>query len=245
MHALVRDTKSNIYIGKNAGKRVRNHLKRATSSIEIISPYLSPELIADIKKMQDSGVDVHLVTTSEILKAPKSSRIIRELVEQLRTVRAKSLKIRKFALFLKWPIYLLILASFYFTYDGHIAIWQSGLFSIVALFILAMLLKIRVYDYHYEPSLKVTCLLSPGTVGYNSGVSLCHTKMYLIDGRIAFLGSLNYTWSGVKYNTESCIEVLDQASVHDLKKYFFELFNSGPKMDLTKLGPRNYREPKN
>jgi phosphatidylserine/phosphatidylglycerophosphate/cardiolipin synthase-like enzyme len=245
MYALVKGAKTNIYIGKNAGKRVRNHLKKASSSIGIISPYLSSELIADIREMQDSGVNVHLVTTSEILNAPKSGNIIRELVRQFRTVRHKSLKTRKIALLIRWPIYLAILASFYFTYKGNISIWQSGIFSVVALIILNRLLNIRVYDYYYETALKVTCLLSPGTVGYGNGVSLCHTKLYLIDGKTAFLGSLNYTWSGVKYNTESCIEVLDRESVQDLKKYFFEVFNSEQKMDLAKLGPRYFREPKN
>ena len=244
MYTLIKDTKADIYIGKNAGKRVRNHLKKATSSIEIISPYLSAELIADIKSIQDSGVDVHLVTTSEILTAPKSGNIVRELVRQLRTVRDKSLKIRKFALFARWPLYLIILASLYFTYDGPIVMWQSATFTIVALLVLTRLLNIRVYDYHYETTLKTTCLLSPGTVGYGKGVNLCHTKLYIIDNKTAFLGSLNYTWSGVKYNTESCIEVLDQTSVKDLKMYFFEVFDSEPQMDLVKLGPKYYREPK-
>jgi len=245
MYTFIQEAQTNIYIGKNAGKRVRSSIKNATSSIRIISPYLSDGLIKDLNKKQKEGIDIDLVTSSEILKAPKVGEIMRQLVEQVRTVRPKAMKIHNFGKLAFFPAILLFLGSGYMTYKGFINAWHCGGFVLGTILFLSLLGQIRTYDYSYRPTINTKCLLSPGTEGYGSGLSLFHAKIYVIDNKTAYLGSLNYTWPGMKYNIETCVEVLDLQSIQDLSSCLDLALEEGLEKDLLYYAPKFYTEPKN
>ena len=61
-----------------------------------------------------------------------------------------------------------------------------------------------------------------------------HMKSILIDDKIAFLGSMNFTKSGNQYNDENSIEIEDAAIVKYLKSNFLQLWNDIPDIYLTR-----------
>lgn len=51
-----------------------------------------------------------------------------------------------------------------------------------------------------------------------------HLKLIIIDNRVAFLGSLNFTNSGLNNNLESCIRIDDLATIQQLTDCYTELY---------------------
>ncbi|MBI9095277.1 MAG: phospholipase D family protein [Sphaerochaeta sp.] len=245
MHTYIWKAECGIYIGKNAGKRVLARIQEAQNSIAIISPYLSPELLADLSRKKAEGIDVQLVTSSEILKASKYPDIVRQLVTQVRTTRPTAIKIQRFAKIALYPVVALLLGGLVLATKGHIPTTPFILTAVGVLLPLFLLRKLRTYDYSYVPKINHTCLLSPGTEGYGSGLSLFHAKLYIIDGESAYLGSLNYTLSGTRYNFESCVEVTGPQEVQKLQEFFAMARWEEPAFDLTTHGSKFFKEPPN
>ncbi len=74
-----------------------------------------------------------------------------------------------------------------------------------------------------------------------------HGKIYIIDGHTAYLGSLNFTESGTKYNYETRIRITELEAVKKIDKEFDELFHN-PEMaffSVQKWGSYLYQEPIN
>jgi phosphatidylserine/phosphatidylglycerophosphate/cardiolipin synthase-like enzyme len=71
-----------------------------------------------------------------------------------------------------------------------------------------------------------------GTVKYNYifDTVICkgyflHEKLYLIDDRIAYLGSLNFTEYGMVSHHETCLKIENEETVKSLCEYYDKLFN--------------------
>lgn len=52
-----------------------------------------------------------------------------------------------------------------------------------------------------------------------------HSKIYIIDNEVAFIGSVNLTKGGEFYNNETCFTITDKETVQDLSKYFDYIYN--------------------
>ncbi|MDO8459875.1 MAG: phospholipase D family protein [Nanoarchaeota archaeon] len=55
---------------------------------------------------------------------------------------------------------------------------------------------------------------------------LIHSKIYVIDEEVAFVGSANFTYSGFKTHYETMIKIKDKKAVHDISKEIEDLYNS-------------------
>ncbi|THD68107.1 hypothetical protein E7Z59_08190 [Robertkochia marina] len=53
-----------------------------------------------------------------------------------------------------------------------------------------------------------------------------HTKFYIIDNKIAYLGSLNFTRSGIYNNHESRVRTIDSKVIQSLNQEFEHLMQS-------------------
>lgn len=74
-----------IYIGKGAGKKLKDDMYNAKRSVKIISPYLSPYLIKELINLKHRGIEVQLVTVDEIEEYRNSrEKNIYELIRQHR-----------------------------------------------------------------------------------------------------------------------------------------------------------------
>ena len=55
-----------IYIGKDAGKKLLADIRNARKSIRVVSPYLSPFLISELINFRKRNLEVELITTDDI-----------------------------------------------------------------------------------------------------------------------------------------------------------------------------------
>ena len=81
--------------------------------------------------------------------------------------------------------------------------------------------NISTSEFQYDFTKKF-CLLS--TRANKSGVPFPHLKLLIVDEKTAFLGSLNFTVSGVNNNLESCVRIDDPASISQLSSCFNDLY---------------------
>jgi phosphatidylserine/phosphatidylglycerophosphate/cardiolipin synthase-like enzyme len=74
------------------------------------------------------------------------------------------------------------------------------------------------------------------------GYSL-HEKIYLIDDDVAYLGSFNFTRSGMHTNHETCLIIKDADIIQKLNVYFSGLLvATAVKWDIAELGKRLYEK---
>ena len=74
-----------------------------------------------------------------------------------------------------------------------------------------------------------------------------HSKIYLIDDQIVYLGSLNFTASGTKHNYETRIRTTDSNAIKEIKDELYQLLNHSnlPERDIQYWGKQLYKEPIN
>ena len=91
----------------------------------------------------------------------------------------------------------------------------------------------NVDEYSYKPIFQAV---------FFDGYSL-HEKIYLIDDDVAYLGSFNFTYSGMHTNHETCLIIRDTDIIKELNGYFSSLLTAtSKKWDITELGKLLYEK---
>ena len=107
-------------------------------------------------------------------------------------------------------------------------------------------MEIRIYTYEYEPLFPFKVLLQPDETEKSHRLNL-HSKIYIIDNKIAYLGSLNFTHFGTKSNHETSIRITDKNAITYINSEFESLLNNDyyTKRELNEWGKSLYDEPIN
>ncbi|MEO1055003.1 MAG: phospholipase D family protein [Bacteroidota bacterium] len=247
--------KCDIYIGKGAGKKLLNDLHNARESIKIVSPYLSPFLISELINFQKRNLAIELITTDDIEDFYGSyERNIHKLIIQNKETdnmavekREKWKKIIRILTYSLITVVVILLAMAYFTFDIKVVL---GLIPAIILFLLIRFLKqkvkyMRIYTYWYSQLFPFKVYMSPNTT--EASDTFIHGKIYLIDDKIAYLGSLNFTASGTKHNYETRVRITDPNAVKEIKNEFHQLMNYSHLLerDIQLWGKQLCREPIN
>lgn len=244
-----------IYIGKGAGKMLLNEIQNAKKSIKIISPYLSPFLIKELIDLKRRNINVQLITTDDIedFYGNYEKNIHNLIIQNRKTdidaenLRNKWAYISKILLYVFWGLIAVEILLAYFLKDMKVLF---GIIPIIILFLVYSLYKNkvenkRIYNYSYSQLFPFRVFISP----YKSDLSdtFIHGKIYLIDNNVAYLGSLNFTSSGTKYNYETRIKTTDKQAIQKIKEEINDLFyNSNlTEIDIQKWGSQLYNEPIN
>ena len=126
----------------------------------------------------------------------------------------------------------------------------------VGLIILSALLfyiskQIKVFTYSYDSPFPVKFVVDPMNMTpyerdqYKDN-SFFHVKLFIIDDEIAFLGSVNLTNKGMKYNVESRVTITQKDQVNALSAYFDKIFFTRyHQYNLDYYGKRIFIEPIN
>ena len=77
--------------------------------------------------------------------------------------------------------------------------------------------NLEAYDYLKEHGVDVK-------LDYDSETD--HLKLVVIDGRIAYVGSHNWSEAGLYYNREVTVRIVDEGIASELRSYFNELWGS-------------------
>lgn len=224
-----------IYIGKGAGKVILEDMLRAKRSIRVMSPYLSASLVDILLDRFRVGIHIELVTSDEVEDHAHADKNSYRIIKQHKHVD-EQLKSRK-QVFHWLGITLLILSGFMALNRLPVLFSESlsvsdfigfGVFATMAL--IGQLLwkhagKINFWYYSYSSLFPIKIFYSYFTrkkTDRSKAFNL-HSKLYIIDDCIAYLGSVNFTRSGCLLNHETRIRITDPEAIYQLTQEFEEL----------------------
>lgn len=247
--------KCDIYIGKGAGKKLLYDIQNARKSVKVVSPYLSPFLITELIKFHNRSLEVELITSDNIEDFYGNyEKNITKLINQNRETDLIAVEKRekwkdksKILTYIGFGLLIIFVGIGYYLKDPRIAF---GLIPIIIIFLVVKLYKnkitnTRIYSYWYSQLFPFKVYMSPNKSDQSD--TFIHSKIYLIDDKIAYLGSLNFTSSGTKHNYETRIRTEDPNAIKEIKHEIYQLLNHShlPERDIQYWGKELYNEPIN
>jgi len=230
---------ASIYLGRNAGVNCLDALERAKHEVKIVSPYLSPDYVKKLIRLKEKGIKIILITSDKVEENNYSDFSHRDLIKQKQIVDHESDDLRVKYM---WVSGIMGLVSFLI---GFIYI---QLFILTAICLVAFIYgyNISIYDYKYYSLFKLRVFNSRKAIDGGRGY-LIHSKIYVIDNRVAFLGSINFTHNGFVKSYESSIKINDQKSVTKISKEVDWLFGNADLeyINIEQWGKELYHEPRN
>jgi len=252
MGTYYNDARCDIYIGKGAGKKLLKDIFSAKKNVKIITPYLSPSLVRELIFLYSKGINIQLVTMDNIEDNDGSN--ITELIIQNRitdknaeSIRNKLLKLSRILSYCSIGLVIIIFLSVYFF--NNIKLLCLMLLVLVLLFFCSYYKskarKKRIFSYYYRQLFPFKVYKSKSINNYIS--TFIHAKIYIIDDHIVYMGSLNFTTSGTKYNYETRIRITESEVVERIVLEFSDLLNNTglPERDIQLWGRQIYSEPIN
>jgi phosphatidylserine/phosphatidylglycerophosphate/cardiolipin synthase-like enzyme len=244
-----------IYIGKGAGAKLLQEIRNAKRNVKIVSPYLSPSLIKELIFLHSKGVNISLITSDEIEDFYGYDKNINKLIVQKKHIDEKAKQSRDSLISLSGILLfaiiglavvlvplIFLLKEWKFAYGFILVI----LLFFVRDFIVRQIKNKRIYHYTYKQLFPFKVFISPNN-GNSFNKTFIHSKIYVIDDEIAYMGSLNFTGKGIKDNHETRIRTADPNAVAKIVEEVNEIFfNSNlAERDLQFWGSQLYSEPIN
>src|SRR3989344_6755560 len=217
--------KDHIYIGRQAGKEIHEKIKNAKSSVKIVSPYLSPDYMKDLIDLHKKRVKITLVTCDKIECNSYSTFKPSDLVNKEEFYNEKAGKLNKslFKSFIWMLIISIGLAIPAFVFPRLFIL--AGIIFVLSIISLISSEVISEKSFKYEPIFRIKVFDSSSGKNPKS-TELIHSKIFVIDEEVAFLGSVNFTYSGFKTHYETTIKVEDKIAVKDISQEVEKLYNS-------------------
>lgn len=201
-----------LYIGQNIGEEILSDMQQAKHSIKIISPYITKKQLrilngvkANICIITNSGNNIDNILINEIcIKNDKNFRRYKKY-----NIWAKIIGSIGICGTILLSILILIEKDLWF-------LFSAILFAILTERITNKLRRIRnqiqVYFYEYTKTLDFV-YADPGEYGI-------HSKIYIIDERVAYVCSGNFTNNGMIYNFETSVRTEDTEAIRMLNEKF-------------------------
>lgn len=241
-----------IYIGKSAGAKLLQDIRNAKRNVKIVSPYLSPSLIKELIFLHNKGINISLITSDEIEDFYGYDKNINKLIVQKRHVDEKAKQSRDHLISLSGTLLFVIigLALVIVPLIFLLKEWKFayGFILVVLLFfvrdfVVRQIKNKRIYHYTYKQLFPFKVFISPNN-GNSFNKTFIHSKIYVIDDEIAYMGSLNFTGKGIKDNHETRIRTTDPHAVAKIAEEVNEIFfNSNlAERDLQFWGSQLYPE---
>lgn len=219
---------SEVYLGRKAGADLLTDIEYAKKSVKIVSPYLTASYVKELIKLQKKGVEVSVITADDIKEGDGNfsdlthkDLIVQEKILNKQEKENREMGMKKSSLILL-PIliwaFLPKLLSFTFIIIN----------VIIYLVVFLNYYNKRIYSYKYHPvftRLKVFFSHHSKSIE-GKGDHLIHSKIYVIDEVVAYVGSVNYTYDGTIKNYESLVKIKDKNAVNNISKEVESLFNS-------------------
>tara|TARA_R110000744_G_scaffold8679_3_gene28520 strand:+ start:4933 stop:5661 length:729 start_codon:yes stop_codon:yes gene_type:complete len=220
-------------MGTGAGTKLLQEIGNAQRSVKISSPYLSPKMVDELVWLHKKGLKVTLITSDKLdSRSYRQEKSIQPLVVKNRNLDEEANRNRKRWLFtqkalmagsiaLTILLIILFLTSYDLTYT--LALGISFMFFLSSKYARRKTKNTKIYSYTYSTLFPFKVFIAPDSYQLND--IFIHGKIYIIDGHTAYLGSLNFTESGTKYNYETRIRVTDIEAVRKIEEEFDELYD--------------------
>ncbi|MFP4118138.1 MAG: phospholipase D family protein [Candidatus Woesearchaeota archaeon] len=236
----IEKTGAHVYLGRDAGRDCMDSIKHADSTVKIVSPYLSPKYIRKLLKLHEKGIKIRLITSDHIEEKDEEldhKDLIKQechVDETRHLVRIGIISLASIA----FIISLIMLSSERLT--GIIILLSSIILGTASFFFI----RTKYYSYFPVIDLKVfdSSADNEGKRGY-----LIHSKIYIIDDSVAYLGSMNFTRNGFVNSYESSIKLKEKKAVRKVSEEFDWLFDNCELLekDIDTWGKELYDEPRN
>lgn len=235
-------TNDEIYIGRGAGDRLKEDLGSAKRLVKIVSPYLTASYVEDLLKMAKRGVKVTLITANTVEEGDGNYSMFThtDLIKQKRHVNEEKKEKRNKGMFYS-ALSLIIPVALFFLAMPPLAI--------VALIVVGLsfywFYTIRIYHYTYHSPIDL--MVVPDEYhDKNNGRFLIHSKIYVIDNNVAYVGSVNYTYRAFNSNHEVLTRVSSPKAVSDISVEVDRIFSDRTlrPIDISEWGKELYPEPR-
>ncbi|SMO71150.1 phospholipase D-like domain-containing protein [Gracilimonas mengyeensis] len=249
---------ADIYIGQGAGTMVDKDLKNAEKSVKIVSPFLSPSLVKQLITLWATNKSVTLITNDRIEDySHRKDKNIYTLIRQIRTTHHDAVEKKEQYQNTAQVLFYVLFGYLAFLIASYIVFLDERLSLALIPFLILILVhrmfvnkakNTRIFSYRYETLFPIK-ICQPDHEGSNKNGDnfKIHSKIFIIDDKVAYVGSLNFTQSGFKYNHETRVKVTDAEAIRKINTEFEELYHN-PNLgatDIQRLGRKLYPEPIN
>jgi phosphatidylserine/phosphatidylglycerophosphate/cardiolipin synthase-like enzyme len=216
---------SKISLGRGKGIEILKAIKNAKSSVKIVSPYLSPDYIKELIKLHNKNVQITLISCDNLETNNWSDFKHSDIINRTK-IEDKALKKLKKKLVRISLIFLIIsIIIFFLSTILPILLYLSVFLIGIMLLIFAFAYMLEDCNYEYYPIFRLKVFDSKSGINPQS-TNLIHSKIFLIDEKILFLGSANFTYSAFNTHYETIIQIQDTQAIVDISNEIENLFNS-------------------
>jgi len=218
--------KNQISIGRGYGAEILNIVKNAKKSVKIVSPYLSASYLDELVNLNKKNVEITLITSDNLTEqnsnyAFDDSKVIKQekIINKEAKQKKKNLKYFSISLLLIGFVSLsFLILSLPLIFISVILITLGVILAIANYFI-------QEYNYKYHSIFRLKVFDShSGDKPWST--SLIHSKIFIVDDKICYLGSANFTYSGFKTHYETIVKVEDEIAINKILNEVESLFNS-------------------
>ncbi len=257
MQAAIRE--ATIHMGTTAGKQLLDDIHSAQQEVTVISPVLNEEQMKLLLKLHQKNIRITLITTicHNMIGNLEGYDFRVELIKQFKRrdpdaeQKKESLKGLITFLYITLIVFLVVGVYTYFYYYPYAQVSMAILSTLTLIVLCAAVAELRntsIYRYSYKTIFPLKIFIDPGNKKIrNSSKHFIHAKAFIIDQKIAYLGSADFTLSSLSSNYESIIRTEDPDAIQGLLSEVKRLYNSSSDdMDFVNIdawGKMIYDEP--
>lgn len=223
-------SQADVFVGTSAGSPVYHDIREARRSVRVISPYLGDHLVEVLLRCQERGVAVTAIVSND---GGNARDLARQLVVQDVQLDADRQRLSRYgSIFSAVALFTAVALLARSTMGGSFPMAASSLLgALLAILALLFFQRLAIYLYTYSYRLRgVRVVPSPRCYPFGArdvSPPFVHAKLYVIDDRVAYLGSANFTPSGLFDNLEAMVRLNSTDAVEALGQYVDVLFFSG------------------
>ena len=217
--------KDTIYIGRNAGEEILEAIKQAKKSVKIVSPYLSADYLKVLVNLSKSGKEITLIACDKLNESSFSDFRISDIIKSKKIAIPESKEKRMKNLKIGGIILILSIISLV------LGIFQSLLFILAGILLLSgvSFILYSIFTAHSKTeysSIFRLKVFDSASIKKPGSTELIHSKIFIIDENVCFLGSVNFTFAGFKTHYETAIKVQDASALRAISEEVENLYNS-------------------
>ncbi|MDF9801066.1 phosphatidylserine/phosphatidylglycerophosphate/cardiolipin synthase-like enzyme [Catalinimonas alkaloidigena] len=257
MQAAIKD--ATIHMGPSVGKQLLEDIRSARQEVTVLSPFLNEEQMHLLLQLHAQNVRITLITTlchnmiGNLQGYDFREKLIKQYRRKNHDAEQKKESLKGIITFLYFALTAFVLGCiytyfYYYTYAQICMLFLTVLTLIVLFATAAELRNTSVYYYSYRTIFPLKIFIDPGNQRIkNSSKHFIHAKAFIIDQKIAYLGSADFTCLSLSSNYESIIRIEDRGAIQELHSEIMRLYKSTSKdmdfVDTEAWGKMIYDEP--
>jgi phosphatidylserine/phosphatidylglycerophosphate/cardiolipin synthase-like enzyme len=219
-------SQADVFVGTGAGSPVYHDILEARRSVRVISPYLGDHLVEILIDCQQRGVNVRAIVCNDFGNAQDLARLV--VVQDAQVDSDRQRLSRYGVLFGGGSLVVALGLLAWGAFERSFVLAAAGvLLGVLAALLVAFFRQLAIYVYSYGYRLTgLRVVPSPRCYPYGSreqAPPFVHAKLYVIDDRVAYLGSANCTRSGLFDNLEAMVRLTSPSAVAEIASYVDQL----------------------